>query len=53
MDFFGTRHVCVFRNTHVYAPWVQPSIDFFCNTHVCVLLAAIYLLKLLSVRTFT
>ena len=39
--------MCVFRNTHMCMPtaaigrpaldpWVQPSIDFFCNTRVCV-----------------
>ena len=26
-------------------PWVQPSIDFFCHTHVCVLAAAVGLPK--------
>ena len=31
-------------------PWVQASIDFFCNTHVCVLPAAIGLPKLLNVQ---
>ena len=39
--------MCVLRNTHVcmptaaigrpaLEPWVQPSIDFFCNKHMCV-----------------
>ena len=39
--------MCVLRNTHMcmptaaigrpaLEPWVQPSIDFFCNKHMCV-----------------
>ena len=31
-------------------PLVQPSIDFFCSTHMCVLAAAIGLAKLLNVQ---
>ena len=48
----------VFRNTHVYAHssnWsatrVEPSLDVFCNTHVCVLTAALGLPKMLNVQS--
>ena len=44
IGLFSTRHVCIEKHTHVYAhssnwsaslePWMQPSIDFFCNTHM-------------------
>ena len=39
--------MCVYSETRksfcqqALDPWVQPSIDFFCNTHVCVCTAAI------------
>ena len=34
-------------------PWVLPLIDFFCNTHMCVLTAAIGLPKLLNVQNLS
>ena len=60
----SAREMCVSRSTHVYAhsnsysswlanpdPWVPPSIDFFYNTHVCVVAAAVDLPKLLNVQS--
>ena len=59
-DLLCTRHVCIQKHTCVcpqaaigrptFDPWVQPSMDCFWNTHVCVLTAAIGLLKLLDVQ---
>ena len=60
----SAREMCVSRSTQVYArsnsysswlanpdPWVPPSIDFFYNTHVCVVAAAVDLPKLLNVQS--
>ena len=59
-DLFCTRHVCVQKQTHVYAhnsnwsasprPGVLSSTDFVCSTHVCVLTAVFGLPKLLIVQ---
>ena len=58
------HETCVYSETHMCMPtavvtvmgwptldpWVPPSIDFFYNTHVCVVTAAVGLPKLLNVQ---
>ena len=47
-DMCVQKHTCVCPQQQL-----QPSIDFFCNTHVCVLTAATGLPKCWMFRTFT